>query len=806
MSPSPAETAQRRRRLVAMLVSALLVGLAAMVTAGVVTDRQARHARAFCVSCHASVRIHGSGHGMAPCQSCHQSGLATRLALGVARLTGGRPPAGHGTTRTSTCTGCHREHTPSGAFATTSGHHAHARGDHSVDCVRCHGGSLHERPSHSETCASCHANVPMLAEPRDAGSCVRCHDFSTDPTVVATALRTGITGTGPHIDASRIHGGVDCRQCHNPHRPPNDRVAPLGTRCTQCHRGNIRAQVEAGPVGHRTCLGCHAVHADRRNGTPQCDRCHTVPQRTLVPGAPVPGAPSTLARARANARRPRGAATVPAPSTAAPGAPAGTGPGNVTTALRTWVTLPNVRPPAIPDAAWLAANATPRNPTFTHGGRCASCHRPHTWRAQPTDCRNCHNAMATSLGLETPHGRNGCLGCHDPHGPRPNASACAVCHVNQAGLARNAPPAPHRVCTSCHLPHDPVRPTAATCTHCHQAMHDRMANGPPPHQNCISCHTPHGPPRPQTPTVCANCHSVVTNWFATTAHPPQHRCEGCHANHDFSRPAARAACMRCHQDLASHRGSHRSDCVTCHTPHAPFPGRDVTNCMSCHTTQRLSGPPRMQAGHARCQGCHQPHRARATAGTMCGNCHRVERETAASWPAGSPHAGNCVQCHAPHRPDGAFPVCATCHAAQASTNHYGRHAACIMCHVPHRDRPAGGGVAWWTRCGECHRAEAEGARAPTTSATHRQCANCHQRPGLRPPTCVTCHAMIPSLLLHSVAQHANCITCHARHGNPPPARAQCVACHADRATHFADAPRCQSCHPFRQTQGGGGGS
>ncbi len=803
MSPSPADTTQRRRRVIAVLVAALLAGIVATVAAGVVTDHQARTSRSFCVNCHATVRTHGTGHRDAPCQSCHQSGLAARLALGVARFTGARPAAGHAVPRSSTCATCHRDHTPNGAFATTSGHNAHARGAHPVDCIRCHGGSLHERPSRTETCMSCHASVPMLAEPRDERSCVRCHDFTTDPTTAVAALRTGVTGTGPQIDASRIHGGVDCRLCHNPHRPTNDPAAPLGTRCTQCHRGNIQAQVEAGPAGHRTCLGCHAVHADRRNGAPQCDRCHTAPQRTLIPGAPVPGAPATLARA---ARGRRGAPVPPPVAPGASGAPPAAGTGGVTTALRTWVTLPNVRPPAIPDADWLAANARPRNPTFTHGGRCASCHRPHTWRAQATDCRNCHNAMATSLGLETPHGRNGCLGCHDPHGPRPNASACAACHATQARSARSAPPAPHRLCTSCHQPHDPVRPTAATCSHCHQAMRDRMAGGPPQHQNCISCHTPHGPPRPQTPGVCSNCHSTVTNWFATNAHPPQHRCEGCHANHDFSRPAARTACMRCHQDLASHRGSHMSDCVSCHTPHAPVPARDVHNCISCHTTQVLSGPPRMQAGHARCQGCHQPHRPRATAATQCGNCHAAQRATASSWPAGSPHAGNCVQCHQPHRPDGAFPVCGSCHAPQANTNHFGRHAACIMCHAPHRERPAGGRVGWWTRCAECHRTEAAGASAPTTSATHRLCANCHQRPGLRAPTCVTCHAAIPSTLLHSVGQHSNCITCHTRHGNAPPARAQCVACHADRVTHFTDAPRCQSCHPFRQSNGGGGGN
>ncbi len=756
-STSPGRGVGRVAGLLAALVALVAVALGA---GAVAVDQRAKRSRTFCTSCHTDSAPHGRAHAQASCQSCHATTFAGRIALSFAGFTHGRPGGHHAPATSGTCASCHQGET-GGAFATTPGHQRHARTSPPTDCVRCHGASMHGRGSPSDTCMTCHASARLVSEPRDAASCVRCHEFSANPSSFAATARTGVRGDAPRVDGSRIHGGVDCRQCHNPHRAANDPNAAPAALCTQCHRGDIAAQVRSGPAGHQTCLGCHAVHADRAHGTPQCDRCHVAPSPRPV-GA---------AAGRSNT------------------------PGFSTTALRTWVTHPGARPPSVPGADWQDAADNPANATLTHRARCASCHRPHTWVAQPTDCRGCHTAQATSLGFETPHGRNGCLGCHNPHGPHPDATACAQCHANETHLARNAPPLPHRNCLSCHQPHAPVRPTATTCAQCHQPMVDRMAHGPAPHQNCLSCHTPHGPPRPQTPQACATCHATVTNWFATQPHPAGHRCVGCHANHDFSRPSARASCQRCHQDLASHRGSHLGECVTCHAPHAPFPQRPITECRTCHTTQHLAGPPQMQAGHQRCNGCHRPHQTQLQAVNQCGNCHRQEVATAPSWPAGSPHAGQCAQCHDPHRDDHAFPVCANCHQAQNTPNHFGRHPRCVMCHVPHREHPEGGRAGWWTRCAECHRDEGAGARA-ATSPTHRTCSNCHQRPGLVPPTCVTCHATIPSQLLHAVPHHNTCLQCHDRHGNAPPTRARCQACHTDRANHFPDANTCQTCHPF----------
>jgi hypothetical protein len=757
----PTARAPRRTGALRLLAVGFALGVALVLSTGVVAERDARSSRSLCVQCHGAPASHLRGHARVACQTCHPSGPAARVGMQLARVLREGAPAGHARSPAAPCAGCHGAGSDpaAAAFATTPGHEAHARGGRAVPCVRCHGGSLHDRPVAAEACASCHAAVPMRSEPRDEASCVRCHEFSSDPASAGAALRLGVRGGAPRVDGGRVHGAVDCRQCHNPHRDPVDPAAPTAAGCTGCHRGDIAAQVAAGPEGHRTCLGCHAVHADRLAGTPQCDRCHLAPQRA-------------------------GPAVVPA------------APGLATNALRTWLTRPDARPPAVPDAAWQRAAATPANPGFTHGGRCASCHRPHTWVARPTDCRTCHAAQAAAVAFDTPHGINGCVGCHDPHGPRPDSGACGACHQPEARLARAAPPEPHRACLSCHQPHAAARPTAVVCATCHVAQRDRVAAGPAAHVDCTACHAPHGPPRPATPAACASCHAPVTAWFASTRHPARHTCEGCHADHDFSRPTARAACQRCHQELASHRGSHLGDCVSCHAPHPPAPQRELADCRACHASPPLAGPPTMQAGHQRCEGCHRPHEAPARAAAQCATCHRPEAAVAPTWPAGSPHAGACVQCHAPHRPAEPIAACATCHAAQATPNHTGRHPRCVMCHAPHRERPSGGGAAWWTRCADCHRAEATAAAAPTTSATHRACANCHQRPGLAPPTCVSCHGGIPTQLMHAVPQHANCTQCHERHGNAPPTRSRCVACHADRTTHFPDAPTCQACHPF----------
>lgn len=744
-----------RRRWMAwkVLAAGLALGFLAALSTVLVSEREVRTSRDYCASCHRDAAAHSPGHSTITCQACHRSSLPERLRLGLARVTRSNPPKRHAAAAAQSCAGCHSASTTAtGAFTTTPGHAAHARGAQAVSCLRCHGASLHDRPRREESCTSCHAAVPMRSEPRDEASCVRCHEFSADPASSEAAVRLGVRGGAPRVDASRVHGGVDCRQCHNPHRAADDPAAPAPVNCTTCHRGEIATQVAAGPEGHRTCLGCHAVHADRRAGVPQCDRCHLAPERAGAPGA---------------------------------------------TALRSWLTRPDARPPAVPDASAQAAAATPANPTFTHGGRCASCHRPHTWVARPTDCRGCHAPQASTLALETPHGRAGCVGCHDPHGPRPDSASCATCHSRESRLARSAPPEPHRACLSCHQPHAPARPTAAAaCASCHETQRDRVANGPAAHVDCASCHAPHGPPRASTPGTCATCHAPVTAWFAANAQPAQHRCEACHANHDFSPPSARASCQRCHQELASHRGSHRGECVTCHSPHAPVPQRPLADCRSCHTATRVGGPPAMQAGHQRCDGCHRPHEAGARAASQCATCHRPQAQTAPSWPAGSPHAGACVQCHAPHRSEAASPSCGSCHAAQATTAHTGRHDRCVQCHAPHRERPAGGAAAWWTRCADCHRTEAAAAAAPTTSSTHRNCASCHQRPQLRPPTCLSCHSAIPAQLMHAVPQHGRCASCHETHGNAPPTRPRCLACHTDRTQHFPDALTCQTCHPF----------
>lgn len=764
MSDAPAARAARRWRW--MLLAAVFVAVAiAAIVGAAVTDQWARTSQGFCLSCHGDVRSHTAEHRATACQSCHTTTTTERLSLATARWRGAAPTSAHAPARSTTCNGCHGA---TAAFRSSAGHTAHASG--SNDCVRCHAGSLHDRPTPREGCTSCHANVPMRSEPRDEGACVRCHEFAPSARDAASVVRTGIAPAahGTVVDTSRLHGAVDCRQCHNPHRAPQDPAIPNGNDCSRCHRGHIGSEVAAGPAGHQACTGCHDVHADRQRTAVQCDRCHTAPHREAPTRAPAdPNRPDDR-----HAR-------------------------DITPALRAWLTAagaeaPSASAPRLPN--------TPVHADWTHDGRCSSCHRPHTWTARTTDCRSCHSPQATSLTPESPHGRNECTSCHDPHGPPPTTAVCASCHTSEQHLA-SAAPSGHAACTGCHQPHAPARPTAAVCATCHPHPHDQVARGPAQHANCLSCHPPHGAAAASTPTTCASCHRTEADFFATQPAPAEHRrCEACHADHDFTRQTARNACSRCHENLADHRGSHRGECTSCHSPHAPVAGPDLRTCVSCHNTVHIGGPPAPMAAHSRCEGCHQPHRPAAEAANACRTCHAVEWTASRTWPSASPHGGDCRQCHAPHL-DRPRPDCVSCHAAQNTTDHRGSHTQCTQCHAVHRELPSGGGSQWWSRCAECHRAEGDAARATTTSSTHRQCANCHQRPGLRAPTCVGCHTTIQTTLLHATPQHGTCASCHASHGNAPPTRAQCVSCHTDRTGHFPDAASCQSCHPFSPTGG-----
>lgn len=727
----------RRRSLAVALVVTAAVTLALALGAGVGGAVYARREPTFCVRCHEPEGEHTKGHARVACQRCHTAADTGAFGLVLAAV-GARASAPHGGVRRESCVGCHRgDEDAWRALMADPEHRRHLNGNPRAECVRCHAGSLHGRPSAREGCRQCHRETPMLSEPRSESACTGCHAFGRG----ATDLSRVVARTDRTVSSQQVHGAADCRGCHDPHRADDASARARRVECVRCHAGRHAAEVAAGPPGHRDCVGCHTPHASRAEQAFDCSRCHA---------PPPPETPGT--QSPTDARR----WPLHATANAAP-------------------------PPSEP-------------PRGAHGGRCVSCHRPHTWEAQRSDCRGCHTTQATSLATLSSPAHQDCVSCHAPHGRAPDASTCRGCHAEPAHRGALATtPAAHRDCLACHAPHGGRTEASHACNRCHESATHPLAAGPTAHQECTACHASHGPPSAPTSNACSNCHGARGAAPVEAPRSPGHaRCEGCHRPHEFAATAATRGCEGCHRETLSHGSAHDGECGSCHAPHSAARDR-ARDCASCHATTRVEGTPRALIGHARCQSCHTPHRDVRAARSACATCHPPEAAARASWSGRGPHGGDCATCHAPHRA-GAPATCASCHVAQATTAHTGTHRECTSCHAPHSPRPGAGDGGWWGRCASCHTTQA--TLAATATGTHRNCADCHDRSGRTAPTCESCHTTARATLLHATPQHQNCANCHANHGTAPATRAQCLTCHASRATHFPDAPRCQSCHPF----------
>lgn len=730
------------RRVLLRVLALVAVALAAVALALGGGAARARRSDAFCVSCHAAPAAHRPGHRGVGCQRCHASAERGGIGLVLASAGIGAAPA-HGATRASSCVDCHRRDESRWRSLTANPEHRrHLGALGEASCVRCHAGSLHERPTAREGCRQCHAATPMRAEPRSEGACASCHAFSSRP---MDRARQVPSATPNAVTAAHVHGAADCRGCHDPHREDDAAAQARRVDCVRCHTGRHAQEVAAGPEGHRDCLGCHQPHARRDAPTSDCARCHAAP-RDNAPREVLQGAP------------------------------------------RRWPLHPT-------DPAGAFVPPPNASPEGLHDGRCATCHRPHTWTARREDCRGCHTEQATTIARVPAAPHQDCVSCHAPHGGRPTADTCRGCHDGSEHRATAGVPERHRDCLSCHQPHGGRAEATDACARCHEATAHALHAGPEAHGDCRACHQPHGPPAAPSRASCARCHGAQgVRPVATPQALGHQRCDGCHARHAFERAAATRACATCHRVAMTNVGAHRGDCTNCHAPHDPARDR-AGNCAGCHPSVHAQGSPRAVAGHARCNQCHAPHRDDAEARARCASCHARQAQVAQSWSGRGPHGGECATCHAPHRAGGTT-ACASCHAAQNNRAHTGNHAQCATCHAPHEARPGSADGGWWSRCASCHTAQA--TAAATAAGAHRRCADCHDRPGRVAPSCATCHAAMQGTLLHGNRGHQRCASCHATHGTPSPTRAQCLTCHNDRAQHFADAPRCQSCHPFAQ--------
>lgn len=739
------------RRRVAVLV--LFVALVVAAVASFKVHHTVEHDNHFCAaSCHhkgdAGSEFHANGHEALECQTCHTLPLRDGLKLlWQATVAKAEKPTAHGKPDGKRCASCHESRMSVWRLvAETEGHRQH-RIAKDVDCLSCHRQAIHhERPTEA-LCTGCHEPKRLHKTTAEAETCLSCHSFALSkkyaqqPTTIAcekchgnaaemAALRTGDAKALTVVDANALHGGLECKLCHDPHG--NKPLVPEGQPvCVRCHRFEIFSAggvPKTGPEGHRNCEGCHRPHAPRKHALDSCVRCHET-----------------------RAKGPKGAAT-----------------------------------------AGKAAS------TALQHTSCASCHLPHSWRAERSGCVTCHEDKAAIAATRTPKGHGTCMNCHDVHGPPPSGAICTKCHTDKQRHVAVAP-AKHKDCVSCHEPHTASREGGrAACAKCHtEQLAQVVRDGPEGHEKpgCFGCHQPHENPLPKE-SGCAKCHEEKAKAVAAgAASPPKHKvCTSCHQKHVFKIKEIGAACSKCHAPViqaVQAGGPHKGDCTKCHTLHGS-PGVAKTACFQCHSgVQAAFKPP--NAAHDKCRSCHQPHTPAATAKTKCASCHEAKTTVAASWPPSSPHRDTCVGCHTQHDVRTKKP-CQSCHEKEGASALGGKHV-CTGCHSPHKETP-GAGPAWWTRCATCHQDKAESVKA--RGPKHAECKNCHQPHKFAVPTCTSCHTGMEAKGAHAVKEHAaKCNACHDPHTTASPARAPCLACHTDKRDHQPEAQRCQACHPFQ---------
>jgi hypothetical protein len=428
-------------------------------------------------------------------------------------------------------------------------------------------------------------------------------------------------------------------------------------------------------------------------------------------------------------------------------------------------------------------------PVQIHATRdCLSCHRPHADASpQSGPCRQCHEAISTTHAAQGKSPNQVCTTCHQKqHAPATEAlGRCADCHSKQQPIipATALFDGGHQECVGCHRPHDFEKSKAEPCRTCHQNVVVLAQAKVPAHQQCTSCHSPHDV-RGSPEQACARCHA--TQQPDHPKHGLSGTCVGCHDPHPgFNHPLARAAdCSSCHQAAAKETAFHAGvECKRCHAPHDFVREKsDHRACEACHATQVASAA--HSAGHQACETCHRglPHQP-LLAMSGCETCHAAERAR-----VNEGHT-RCVGCHEPHSGSQAA-ACGSCHKPEQASAPPG-HQTCRNCHEAHSGSPAA------APCAKCH--------APQAQSRHGQlagdCHDCHRPHGpsgvAAPPPCSSCHERRQLPGLHQVEKHAPCSRCHTGHGDATGARHDvCLSCHTDRKQHFPDAPSCASCHLF----------
>jgi hypothetical protein len=344
-----------------------------------------------------------------------------------------------------------------------------------------------------------------------------------------------------------------------------------------------------------------------------------------------------------------------------------------------------------------------------HGGKCGTCHDPHTQRtpAQATSCgaAGCHADWRDDpFHAGENHRRVGaqCTTCHIPHESRIDASDCAGCHVRVRSGGRLRPPVPFDTAAALRRsmpPADVAPPAIPPFGASFNAVHPRPrrshltgsgrgdAIAPESDTMPVSQDAGVRPMRPPAPLADTFPHSRHTSVACLECH----KTGSLHGRLNFERPRG---CALCH-----HQAPSSARCVSCHRPEQFGSAKHMTvtvtvpdraarprtvdflhsrhvsrECTECHTTPvtLAPGPDKVQ-----CVSCHAEHHA---ADRDCTACHRIADPTIEHRPVEAAHQ-RCDACHTASSVARLTPTrtfCITCHAKQATGHN--EATECTVCH------------------------------------------------------------------------------------------------------------------------------
>jgi len=718
------------------ILAIVSVALAALVSLYVGRAAyRSRHSNDFCTaSCHVDAGKHYAavGHATTPCQSCHPVSIGAGVRLAGSDLTGSKHVRPHGKATAAQCATCHN---PSDGqwdrIAQTEGHRKHPPSD-KLDCLSCHKQTSHGKvASAAATCTQCHADVKLHKKADEhTAQCTSCHNFTLPGSKASRGLvieacarchSAGVQPSGEVVQAAVIsrnglHGGVDCKLCHQPHKKAID----TKRLCKSCHQIQIVASNPKLPKEHILCESCHEQHKPIEAAGSRCVVCHEQ-ARPKTDGS------------KSTALRHDQCASCHLP--------------------HTWAAAPNECVNCHGKQANLVATKSP-----PQHKRCTNCHEVHGKPPSGATCANCHkeNAAKMLAGGAPPKHQN-CTSCHNPHAPEVKVPAtCSDCHKQPLHQLVTLGPAAHAKasCQACHTVHGNPRADTKTCATCHKEKNALVAKATrPEHQNCKSCHGAHKfSVDPVTPP-CARCHTELAAASLLPDKPNAHngKCIACHVPHGA--PAvAREKCLGCHDkiNLKPPTGNvEHARCASCHKPHSKATSAPA-KCATCHADKAKVAAtwPVGTAHREKCSQCHQPHDVVNKA--ACGSCHEKQQAGV----TGTKH--ECKSCHAVHQSPPAdhkayWNKCAGCHATQAKeVAGSKKHDKCASCHQPHKFAKPD--------CKTCHAKPA--SKGLHTVKGHADCNKCHQ----------THTASLPV--------RSDCLsTCHTNKANHIPEAKTCTGCH-----------------------------